>query len=41
LVDGEKIPDVVQSLDQNLRQGLTEIVNSLEQYFASQANNSK
>ena len=33
-VGGKEIPDVVQSLDQNLRKGLSQIVNGLDQYFA-------
>jgi ABC-type uncharacterized transport system auxiliary subunit len=33
-VDGKEIPDVVQSLDQNMRRGLSEIVAGLDQYFA-------
>jgi ABC-type uncharacterized transport system auxiliary subunit len=35
LVNGKEIPDVVASLDQNLRQGLSEIVAGIDQYFAS------
>jgi ABC-type uncharacterized transport system auxiliary subunit len=34
-VDGKEIPDVVQSLDQNLRRGLLEIVAGVHQYFAA------
>jgi ABC-type uncharacterized transport system auxiliary subunit len=37
LVDGKEIPDVVESLDQNLRRGLSEIVTGLDQYFAGRA----
>jgi ABC-type uncharacterized transport system auxiliary subunit len=36
-VSGKEIPDVVDSLDRNLRQGLSEIVPGLQQYFASRA----
>jgi ABC-type uncharacterized transport system auxiliary subunit len=36
-VDGRQIPDVVESLDQNLQRGLTEIVAGLNQYFAGRA----
>lgn len=36
-VRGKEIPDVVQSLDQNLRQGLAEIVTGLHEYFAGAA----
>jgi ABC-type uncharacterized transport system auxiliary subunit len=35
-VAGKEIPDVVASLDRNLRQGLAEIVPGLQQYFAGQ-----
>ena len=34
-VAGKEVPDVVESLDQNLRQSLSEIVTGLHQYFAS------
>ena len=34
-VRGKEIPDVVESLDQNLRRGLSEIVTGLDQYFLS------
>ena len=37
LVDGKEIPDVVDSLDQNLRRGLSEIMTGLNQYFAGRA----
>ena len=37
LVDGKEIPDVVESLDQNLRRGLSEIMTGLNQYFAGRA----
>jgi ABC-type uncharacterized transport system auxiliary subunit len=37
LVDGKQIPDVVESLDQNLRRGLSEIMTGLNQYFAGRA----
>ena len=37
LVSGKEIPDVVESLDQNLRRGLSEIVTGLDQYFAGRA----
>ena len=37
LVDGKEIPNVVESLDQNLRRGLSEIMTGLNQYFASRA----
>ena len=33
-VDGKTIPDVVESLDQNLRRGLSEIITGLDQYLA-------
>jgi len=33
-VDGKEVPDVVQSLDTNLRRGLSEILVGLDQYFA-------
>ena len=33
-VRGKEVPDVVSSLDQNLKQGLSEIVAGLDQYFA-------
>jgi ABC-type uncharacterized transport system auxiliary subunit len=33
-VRGKEVPDVVTSLDQNLKQGLTEIVAGIHQYFA-------
>jgi ABC-type uncharacterized transport system auxiliary subunit len=36
-VAGKDIPDVVESLDKNLRQGLSEIVTGLNQYFADLA----
>jgi ABC-type uncharacterized transport system auxiliary subunit len=36
-VGGKEIPDVVESLDRNLRQGLSDIVPALHQYFAGQA----
>ena len=36
-VSGKEIPDVVESLDQNLRQGLSEIVTGIHQYFAGPA----
>jgi ABC-type uncharacterized transport system auxiliary subunit len=32
---GKEIPDVVESLDRNLRQGLSEIVPALHQYFVT------
>ena len=35
-VDGKEVADVVQTLDRNLRRGLTEIVGSLEEYFTKQ-----
>ena len=34
-VEGKEVPDVVESLDQNLRRGLSEIVTGLDQYLAS------
>ncbi len=34
-VNGRQIPDVVDSLDRNLRQGLAETVSGLGQYFSS------
>jgi len=34
-VQGKEVTDVVESLDQNLRQGLSEIVTGLHQYFGS------
>jgi ABC-type uncharacterized transport system auxiliary subunit len=34
-VDGKEMPDVVDSLGRNLRQGLSEIVSGLGQYFSS------
>jgi ABC-type uncharacterized transport system auxiliary subunit len=34
-VDGKAVPDVVESLDRNLRRGLTEIVAGIDQYFAT------
>jgi ABC-type uncharacterized transport system auxiliary subunit len=37
LVSGKEIPDVVESLDQNLRRGLSEIMTGLDQYFAGRA----
>ena len=37
LVSGKEIPDVVNSLDQNLRRGLLEIMTGLNQYFAGRA----
>jgi ABC-type uncharacterized transport system auxiliary subunit len=36
-VSGKEIPDVVESLDRNLRQALSEIVPALHQYFAGRA----
>jgi ABC-type uncharacterized transport system auxiliary subunit len=36
-VGGKEIPDVVESLDQNLRRGLSEIVAALDQFFAGRA----
>jgi ABC-type uncharacterized transport system auxiliary subunit len=36
-VAGKEIPDVVESLDQNLRQGLSEIVAGLHQYLAGRS----
>jgi ABC-type uncharacterized transport system auxiliary subunit len=33
-VGGKEVPDVVQSLDRNLRRGLSEVVAGLDQYFA-------
>jgi ABC-type uncharacterized transport system auxiliary subunit len=35
-VDGKNMPDVVDSLDRNLRRGLLEIVTGIDQYLASQ-----
>src|SRR5262245_8994392 len=35
-VDGKNMPDVVDSLDRNLRRGLLEIVAGIDQYVASQ-----
>ncbi len=35
MVSGKEVPDVVQSLEQNLRRGLAEIVSGLDQYFAA------
>lgn len=35
-VDGKEVADVVQTLDRNLRRGLTEIVGSLEEYLTKQ-----
>jgi len=40
-VDGKNVPDVVDSLDKNLRRGLSEIVNGLDQYFASKGASAK
>ena len=37
-VTGKEVPDVVESLDRNLRQGLSEIVTGLDQYLASRPN---
>jgi ABC-type uncharacterized transport system auxiliary subunit len=37
MVRGKEVPDVVQSLDQNLRKGLSDIVAGLDQYFAGRA----
>jgi ABC-type uncharacterized transport system auxiliary subunit len=37
-VGGTEVPDVVQSLDKNLRRGLSEIVVGLDQYFAGKRN---
>ena len=37
LAGGKEIPDVVESLDQNLRRGLSEFVAGLDQYFAGRA----
>jgi ABC-type uncharacterized transport system auxiliary subunit len=34
-VTGKEVPDVVESLDENLRRGLSEIVTGLDQYLAS------
>jgi ABC-type uncharacterized transport system auxiliary subunit len=34
-VDGKSMPDVVDSLDRNLRKGLTEIVTGIDQYLDS------
>jgi ABC-type uncharacterized transport system auxiliary subunit len=34
MVEGKEIPDVVHSLDQNMRRGLSEVVAGLDQYFA-------
>jgi hypothetical protein len=34
-VTGKEVPDVVESLDQNLRRGLSEIVTGLDQFLAS------
>ena len=36
-VDGKNMPNVVDSLDRNLRRGLTEIVAGIEQYLSSVA----
>jgi hypothetical protein len=36
-VRGKEVQDVVRSLDQNLKQGLSEIVAGLHQYFADSA----
>jgi len=33
-VEGKEIPDVVESLDQSLRRGLSEIITGLDQYLA-------
>ena len=40
-VDGKNVPDVVDSLDRNLRKGLEEIVTGLEQYFTSKGTSLK
>lgn len=37
LAGGKEIPDVVESLDQNLRRGLSEIVTGLDQFLAGRA----
>lgn len=34
-VDGKGVPDVVESLDRNLRRGLTELVGGIDQYFVT------
>ena len=34
-VKGKDVPDVVQSLDDNLRRGLTQVVAGLDQYFSA------
>ena len=34
-VDGKNMPEVVDSLDQNLRRGLLEIVAGIDQYLAA------
>jgi ABC-type uncharacterized transport system auxiliary subunit len=36
-VSGKEVPDVVESLDKNLRQGISEIVAGLNQFFAGKA----
>jgi hypothetical protein len=36
-VRGKDVPAIVAALDRNLQQGIKEISNSLEQYFASRA----
>jgi ABC-type uncharacterized transport system auxiliary subunit len=40
-VDGKQVPDVVDSLDKNLRQGLLEIVSGLNQYFSTRVASAK
>jgi ABC-type uncharacterized transport system auxiliary subunit len=40
-VDGKDVPDVVESLDRNLRRGLTEIVAGIDQYLVTASSGKK